>query len=1767
MKVILRLAFALALLGLYSVPASAQYMFLDANGDGVYNADTDKLNSNGTATTVDVYLVTNQNRDGSTAVCDVDGTSPLSINSYVINLEAAGGTVTYANFINDMGASFSTNFGELNAGDGGYKNGYGAQTPVQPGKYKVATITITGTSGAPSINIVDQIATSSDYTSFGTGAGGCVGHDFDSTYKLSGPKGGTDWTDVDGLGPAPGGNAAPTLTVAQNVTAIEGQLLTIEATATDPNPNDTITISQTSTAPFLTNFASTPGHSPVTATLAGTPAVGGSGVYLVTWVASDNVNPPDTVVTTVTVTPAGTNNCPVLSAIGDKTVTELTDLTFTAVATDADAGQEITYSLGAGAPPGASIDVHTGFFTWTPTDAQGPGTYAILVQATDNSTQPCTDSETINVTVLDQGAGSNQCPVLASIGNKTVTEGELLTFTATATDPDAGQTLTFSLDPGFPAGATINSSTGVFAWTPAVDQGPATLPITVRVTDNGNPSCSDSEDILVTVNDSAGGNQCPVLTAIGDKTVTEGNMLTFTAMATDPNSGQVLTFSLGGTIPTGATINSSTGVFSWTPTSDQGPGTYPVVVRVTDNGTPACTDSETVTVTVNDSGGGNQCPVLSAIGNRTVTVGNLLTFTAAATDPDAGQTLTFSLDPGFPTGASINSSTGVFTFTPTADQAGTQMVTVRVTDNADPSCSDFETISITVNPAAGNNCPVLTPIGNKTVTEGQLLTFTAAATDADAGQTLTFSLDPGFPTGASINSSTGVFTFTPTSGQVGTQTVTVRVTDNANPSCSDFETITILVNEAGENCPVLTSIGNRTVTEGQLLTFTATATSPDNFPVIFSLDAGAPTGASINPTTGVFSFTPTLDQGPGTYTITVRATTACANPCSDTETITVTVLDSGSQNSCPVLNVIGNRTVTVGSQLSFVATATDADAGQVLTFSLDPGAPTGASINSSTGAFTWTPSAGTTPGTFPITVRVTDNADPSCSDFESIVVTVNPAQNQCPVLDAIGNHTVNEGQLLTFTAHAVDPDGQIVIYSLDTGAPSGAMIDPITGVFTWTPNGTQGTNTYPITVRATDACNNPCSDFETIQVTVNDVAGQNNCPVLSSIGNRTITEGNMLSFTATATDADAGRTLTFSLDPGAPSGTSINSSTGAFTWTPTSDQGPGTFSITVRVTDNADPSCSDFETIQVTVNDAQNQCPILSSIGNRTVTEGQLLTFTATATDPDGHPVIFSLDSGAPAGAMIDPFTGIFSFTPTSAQGPNTYNVTVRVTDACANPCSDFETIQITVLDAGGSNACPVLTTIGNRTVTQGSQLTFTATATDADAGQTLTFSLDPGAPQGATINSSTGAFTWTPTSSGAFAMTVRVTDNGNPSCSDFETIQVSVTGENGNSCPVLNAIGDRTINEGSEMNFTATATDADAGQTLTFSLDPGAPSGATIGSNTGNFTWTPVGAGTFPITVRVTDNASTPCSDSETIMVTVLSSGGSTFRVSAFFQGGDKTTRLWTGKAHTCLRVEVVGTGVDASMIDLNTLVLTYNGQDIRPISTDLSRDANRDGNDELEACFSKQDLRMLFDGLPSGENTVTLVLSGQLTTGQPFSTSVDHEVVVREAQIGRGGDHGQSGDHGNSGDKGNGGDKGNVGNQGNGGGDDQGEDDDNTDVADNSGNGQGQGQGNGNGHGNGGNDKGNGHGHHALAKPNPLNPSTVLEFSVAKTGPVRVQIFNAAGRLVKALYEGTLQEGRNTLGWDGSTSTGSRVASGMYYFRIVTAETSEVVRVTVLK
>ena len=91
-----------------------------------------------------------------------------------------------------------------------------------------------------------------------------------------------------------------------------------------------------------------------------------------------------------------------------------------------------------------------------------------------------------------------------------------------------------------------------------------------------------------------------------------------------------------------------------------------------------------------------QPPVLTAIGDKTVQAGQLLTFTTPASDLDPGDTLTYSAS-NLPAGASFNPGTQTFSWTPTAAQVGT-FPNVHF-DVSDGFSSDAEDISITVTAA------------------------------------------------------------------------------------------------------------------------------------------------------------------------------------------------------------------------------------------------------------------------------------------------------------------------------------------------------------------------------------------------------------------------------------------------------------------------------------------------------------------------------------------------------------------------------------------------------------------------------------------------------------------------------------------------------------------------------------------------------------------------------------------------------------------------------------------------------------------------------------------------------------------------------------------------------------------------------------------------------------------------------------------------------------------------------------------------------------
>ncbi len=221
-----------------------------------------------------------------------------------------------------------------------------------------------------------------------------------------------------------------------------------------------------------------------------------------------------------------------------------------------------------------------------------------------------------------------------------------------------------------------------------------------------------------------------------------------------------------------------------------------------------------------------------------------------------------------------------------------------------------------------------------------------------------------------------------------------------------------------------------------------------------------------------------------------------------------------------------------------------------------------------------------------------------------------------PALDPIGNPSVNEQSELIFTATATDANNppEPLTFSL-VGAPAGAAINATSGAFTWTPTEAQGPGSYTLDICVSDGVFDDC---DTTTVTVNEV---NVAPALGAIGSKTVNELVQLTFTATATDADQpANTLTYSL-VGAPAGAAINATSGAFTWTPTEAQGPGSYTFTVKVCDNGTPGLCDDEDITVTVNEV-NVAPI--AIGQTAyASPGIPVDFALSANDPDGDPVTY----------------------------------------------------------------------------------------------------------------------------------------------------------------------------------------------------------------------------------------------------------------------------------------------------------------------------------------------------------------------------------------------------------------------------------------------------------------------------------------------------------------------------------------------------------------
>ncbi len=357
----------------------------------------------------------------------------------------------------------------------------------------------------------------------------------------------------------------------------------------------------------------------------------------------------------------------------------------------------------------------------------------------------------------------NQAPVLDNIGDKSTDENQTLTFTVSAQDPD-NDTLAYSAA-SLPQGASF--TTGTFTWTPTYDQS-GTYTLTFTVSDS---NLTDTETITITVSNV---NRTPALTAIGDKAITQNNALTFTISATDPDN-DTLTYSASN-LPSGASFNAATRTFTWTPSAT---GEYNATFTVSDG---SLQNTETITITVSSLPQSNDPPV-ALNQNITFNEDNSVSITLSATDLD-GDPLTYFIVSQTSQGA-ISGILPNITYTPNSNYDGTDSFTFRANDGEIDS--NTATISLTI--ISVNDAPILNSIGSKSVNENSTLTFTISATDID-NDPLFYSIQNS-PNGATFNTTTRIFTWTPTFQQSETYNVTFIVSDT---ELTDQEIITITVN-------------------------------------------------------------------------------------------------------------------------------------------------------------------------------------------------------------------------------------------------------------------------------------------------------------------------------------------------------------------------------------------------------------------------------------------------------------------------------------------------------------------------------------------------------------------------------------------------------------------------------------------------------------------------------------------------------------------------------------------------------------------------------------------------------------------------------------------------------------------------------------------------------------------------------------------------------------------------------------------------------------
>lgn len=1069
-----------------------------------------------------------------------------------------------------------------------------------------------------------------------------------------------------------------------------------------------------------------------------------------------------------------------------------------------------TFSVSTGTlPTGISIDSATGAISGTPAVNSGGQNFSFSISVSDSSGQTKAKAFTGSIASNPASVVKILSTSLASLNVGSVASG---ISTSGGIAP-----LTFAIASGsLPTGVSLNTSTGALTGTIPVASSGASYAVSISVTDSSGSS--DTKAFSGTV---GAGSSALSLLSTSISTFTAGISYSYPLII----SGGVSPFEYSisnGTLPSGVSLNTTTGLISGTPLITSGGQAYNFTVSVTDSASQTQSRPFSGTIAANPAASVS----ITSTSILGITVGTVSTgiSTSGGIAP-----LSFAITSGsLPTGLSLNSTTGAITGTIAVANAGESYgVGITVTDAS--NAKDVKTFTGTVN--AGNSVLALATTSLSPFTAGIAYTYPLMVSGGLAP--FTFAVSSGnLPTGISLDTSTGVISGTPAVNSGGqTYSFSLSVTDSSSQTKVRAFTGSITSNPAGVVkilTSSLTSLNVGSVSSG-------ISTSGGIAPLTFAIASGTlPTGVTLDTSTGAITGTIPVASSGSSYAVTISVTDASGS--SDTKAYSGTV-SAGSSALALLSTSIANFTAGISYSYPMIISGGVSP----FTYSVSSGTlPSGVSLNTTTGLLTGTPliTSGGQPYSF--TITVTDSAAQTQSRPFSGTIAANPAASVSITSTTIPGISVGTVTTGISTSGGIAP----LTFAITSGSlPTGLTLDTATGAITGSIAVSAAGTSYGVGITVTDASN--AKDVKTF---TGAVSAGNSVLNLVTTSLSQFTAGISYNFPLITTGGTA--PFSFTISTGSlPTGVNIDASTGILSGTPAVNSGGQTYSFTVTVTDAASQTQSRLFLGSVATNPAAAVQIVSSALGGISV--GSV---TSGVSVIGGiAPLSFSITGGAlPSGLSINASTGVISGTIPVSAANNSYAVTIQVTDASGSTASKTFSGSI-----GAGTAVLVFNSTTISPFIAGIAYSYPLVA--SNGVPPYNFAVTTGAlPSGVTLNTSTGVISGTPalsTSGQSYGFTLAVTDSasqmksqsfiGSVMSSSVANLQITTTSF---AAPTAGT------------PYAAGISVAGGTSPFTFSVSSGnLPSGLTLNQNTGVISGTvPFAsrAASYLFGVTVTDNA-----------------------------------------------------------------------------------------------------------------------------------------------------------------------------------------------------------------------------------------------------------------------------------------------------------------------